>query len=187
MFFLPVSACARPSSRQTFTYNSGNYCWLYISIARTFTTSHSMNSDDQGLPFWLCEQDKLFTCNVTWYAFALPLLPWESNKCYIFWVCVCSLRYPAFRANAPFCHLWPVRFCCIFPHYLLNGMIIGKRLLNIRCVSFSPQLLSETFLILRTTERYMIVNVRMSLCEVPGILVRFECNLNFIDRFSKNT
>jgi len=29
-----------------------------------------------------------------------------SNTCYILWVCVCSLRYPACNAHAPYCHLW---------------------------------------------------------------------------------
>ena len=33
-----------------------------------------------------------------------PLLQWKSNnKCYIFWVCVCSFSYPAFNAHAPYC------------------------------------------------------------------------------------
>jgi len=34
-------------------------------------------------------------------AFVQPLLQWESNKYYIMLVCVCSLRYPACKANAP--------------------------------------------------------------------------------------
>ena len=30
-----------------------------------------------------------------------PLLQWKSNKYHIFWVCVCSLIYPACSAHAP--------------------------------------------------------------------------------------
>ena len=46
---------------------------------------------------------------------------------------MCSVSYPAYRAHSPlYCHLWPVRLCTIFPHYLINGTIFGKKLLNIK-------------------------------------------------------
>ena len=48
-------------------------------------------------------------------AFVQPLLWWNSNEYYIFWVCVCSLRYPACNAHAPYCHLWPALLYNIFP------------------------------------------------------------------------
>jgi len=40
-------------------------------------------------------------------AFVQPLPNWTSNMYYIFWVCVCSLSYPACNAHASYCHLWP--------------------------------------------------------------------------------
>jgi len=47
-------------------------------------------------------------------------------------------------------------------------------LLNIKCVfGFSIQLLFETFLILRRTERDMIKDLQGFSCKVPAILVRF--------------
>ena len=68
----------------------------------------------------------------------------------------------------------PVRFYRIFTHYLINGMILEKLLLNIKCVlRFSLQLRSAIFFILRKTERDMIKNVYRFSCVVPVILVRF--------------
>jgi hypothetical protein len=53
-------------------------------------------------------------------AFVQPLFQWNRNKFYIFWVCVCSLRYSACNTNALYCHLWPVRLYSIVTHYLIN-------------------------------------------------------------------
>ena len=48
-----------------------------------------------------------------------------------------------------------------FPHFLTNGTIFGKTLPNIKCLFlFSLQLLSETFLILRRTERDITKNIQ---------------------------
>jgi hypothetical protein len=56
------------------------------------------------------------------------LLPYKCNKYYIFWVYVCSFSYQACNAHAPYCHLWPVWFHRVFPHYPINDMIfVGKK------------------------------------------------------------
>jgi len=81
-----------------------------------------------------------------------------EKQYYIFWVCVCSLSYPACNVNVPFCQLWPV-WLYVFPHYLINGTI-KKKLLAIKCEFwFSLQLLSETFLILRRNKWDMFKNI----------------------------
>ena len=52
------------------------------------------------------------------------------------------------------------RCTMFFPHFLINGGIMGKKLLNTKCVfRFSLQLLSETFLLLRRIQRDIIINV----------------------------
>jgi hypothetical protein len=107
-----------------------------------------------------------------WNAFIQPLLHYKSNKYYIFLVCVCSLRYPAYNAHAPHCHLWSVRLCSIFSHYLINDTIFGKKVIEHEMCVFSLQLLSETFLFIRRTERNMIRIVYLSACKVPDIRVR---------------
>ena len=55
-----------------------------------------------------------------------PLLQYKSNKFCIFWVCVCSLGYPAFKVHVPYCKLRPVQLHNIFPYSLTNGMIFDK-------------------------------------------------------------
>jgi hypothetical protein len=62
-----------------------------------------------------------------------------------------------------------------FPRYLTTGTIFGKMFLNKKYLSsFSLQLLSETFLILRRTERDIITKLHKSLCTVPVIRVTFH-------------
>jgi len=40
-------------------------------------------------------------------------------------VYTCSLSYPALTALALYCHLWPVRFYNISPHYLKKSKNFG--------------------------------------------------------------
>jgi len=36
------------------------------------------------------------------------VLQLKHNNYYIIWFCICSLKYPAFNARAPYCHVaWP--------------------------------------------------------------------------------
>ena len=68
-------------------------------------------------------------------AFIQLLLQWRSDKYYIFWVCVCSLRYPARTALAP-CYV--VYFACLAPPYFstlhhkphdfLGGKVIERKI-----------------------------------------------------------
>jgi len=108
---------------------------------------------------------------------------------HIAWVWVCSLWYPWY-AHQPYCHLWLVLLDYIFPHYFINGTYFGreKKLLNTKCVFwFFLHILSEIFLILKRTDRHMIITVQRSTREAPVILVRSKRNFELSDRFKKNT
>jgi len=59
-------------------------------------------------------------------------------------------------------NLWPAQLHHACPHYLINGMIFGNKLVNIKCLfGFSLQLLSATFLILRRMQQDIIINAHM--------------------------
>ena len=52
-------------------------------------------------------------------------------------MCVCSLSYPACKAQGPYLHLWSVRLYNIFPHYLINDTI-KKTLKHKMCILIFP-------------------------------------------------
>jgi len=49
-------------------------------------------------------------------------------------VCVCILSYPAYNAQAPYFHLWPVHLYNSFPHYVIKGTIFEKVTEHEKCV-----------------------------------------------------
>ena len=92
----------------------------------------------------------------------VALLQLRINKYCIFWMCVCSLRYPACTAHAPYFHMWLVLFCNIVPHYLTNGTIFEKTNIEPKmCFDFLLQLMFETFLILRRMKRHIIIKMKI--------------------------
>ena len=83
------------------------------------------------------EQDKQLTNDATFRrAFVLPLLQWKSGTYYMFWVCVSSSSYQAYKLHAPhniaICGLSGLTIC--FPHHVINAKILREKLLNIKCV-----------------------------------------------------
>ena len=63
-----------------------------------------------------------------------------------------------------------------------------KILLNTRHVFWVPlQTFLEHFSLLRKIQRVIIKNVHSSSCKVPFLFVRFQWNINFLGRFSKNS
>ena len=85
------------------------------------------------------------------------------------------------NAQAPYCHLRPARFYSIFPHYLVNATIFGKKVNKHKCVfCFSVRRLSETFFILRRNAGDVIKNVNWS-CQV---LMKFDFSRQIFEKHS---
>ena len=57
-----------------------------------------------------------------------PFLPRKKNKeAIIYSELVTKLRYPLRNAHVSYFHLWPLWLCSTFPHYLINGTVVGKK------------------------------------------------------------
>jgi hypothetical protein len=116
-----------------------------------------------------------------------PLLQWKSNEYYTIQVCVIVVLDIQHAMSMGLFVMCPALLYEHFPHFQINGTYYGKKSLNIKCVFwFSLHFLSEIFLIQRRTERD-IINIYWSSCKIPVILVGFEWQFSYLDRFSKNT
>jgi hypothetical protein len=98
------------------------------------------------------KQDRQCTYNVTLRCTLELLLPWKSNKYYVFvwvclhmcgcrsaWVCACVCIHVALLIqHATRMHhivtVWPLWLHQNFQHYPINGAIFGKSVLNIKRV-----------------------------------------------------
>jgi len=104
-------------------------------------------------------------------------------------VCVWFLALDIWRAKwifflaVLFSHLCPVWLYHILPHYLTNCIIFENNLLYEKHFWFSPQFLME---ILRGIQR-SVINTSSSAWKLPTNLFRLKWNLNFLNRFSKNS
>ena len=98
------------------------------------------------------KHDRQCTYNVTLRRFRATIVA----ELHIATVCVCSLIYPACNAHEPYCRVTrpAQQYFSILSHERHD---FRKRVIkNKMCVLISSTLLSETFLILRRTERDMI-------------------------------
>ena len=91
----------------------------------------------------------------------------------------CLLRYLSGKQSAwavLYSHMWPIWFYHIFPHYLINGAISWKKLVNPKWVFwFSLQILSEIFLSLRNVQWHIVINVHLY---VKHFVLRSGCKGN---------
>jgi hypothetical protein len=117
-------------------------------------------------------------------SFVKALLPWKSNKHYIFWVCVCDLSYPARNAHASYSQMWPARLYNIYKT-LRSSKDKTYWIWNVCCDFFYSLCLKVKLIFWRRTERDMIRYVYWSSSPAAIILVRFYWALIFLDRVTK--
>jgi hypothetical protein len=72
-------------------------------------------------------QDGQCTYDVTVRHVRAALVAVEKQLLHILSACVYSFMYPACNAHSPYCNLWLVRLCLIYPHYLINATILRKK------------------------------------------------------------
>ena len=103
------------------------------------------------------------------------MLQWMRKKLYIFRVCAHSLIYRPCKAHAPcYAATRGLYFSIIFPHMILETARLSEKFLTFRmCVLIFSKDLAERFLILRRTERDIIVIEHRSSCNVTVICIRF--------------
>jgi hypothetical protein len=110
-----------------------SYCYspehMFILLGNNHIQTHRLKGSNG--------KHRQCTYNVILRRVRLTICAVEEQKVLnILSVCVCSLSYPACKAHASYyiviCGL--SGSIHIFPHYLINGTIFGKKLLNIKCV-----------------------------------------------------
>jgi hypothetical protein len=104
-----------------------------------------------------------------------PLLPWKSVSI-TYSECVFLALVIHHSARMRRIMLSPLA-CLAFSYFLTlshKQHDFRKKLFNTKYLfSYSLQIVSETFLILRRVDRDIIINVHRSSCKVPVILLRF--------------
>jgi hypothetical protein len=107
----------------------------------------------------------------------VTIVAMENHKYYKFWVCVCSLSYPACNAHVPYYIVicGGLSGCTVFFYVISPTARFRRKKRNMECVFlFSLHILSETFLILNIIQRDIIINVHRSSCNVQ----RSSCNVH---------
>jgi hypothetical protein len=127
--------------------------YIYIYIYR-LTSHRAVNTLRLGY--------KTYNVTLRRVLVTIAVVKKQGIQYYIFWVCDCSLRYPAYIAHAPYCHLWPAPLYNIFStlshkrHDFRKNVTEHKTLLNTK--RYWTQNVTEHKTLLNT-KRYWTQNV----------------------------
>ena len=128
-----------------------------------------------------------YTYKVTARRVRSSVVAWKSNKYYICWVCVCSLRYPACNAHAPYSRC----VACPLLHYLVHIMsqtawVQWKKIIEHKmCVDFLYKFCPKYFIFwVEGSEIWPEVHTGLHV-KCPSFLSYFIEIRNFFDKFSK--
>jgi len=95
-----------------------------VHIIRSTVLAYAFRFRKSGL----IKQDRQCRYNVTLRRVRATSAAVEKQRVLTKSACICSLSYSACNAHASYCHLWPARLYNIFPHYLINCTIFGKKI-----------------------------------------------------------
>jgi hypothetical protein len=111
----------------------------------------------------------------------------EAKQYYVFWVCVCSLSYPACIAYAPCSRPWSARRCNIFPHNKHKMCVLVSSTNFVWKCSDSKELnkrRSNVYIGFHAQYRYMYIGLHVqyryvyrSSCTVPLYVYRSSCTV----------
>ena len=116
--------------------------------------------------------------------FRVKLLQRQSNNYYLFWLCVCSLSYPAYKTHAPYyIVICDLSGSTIFLNIISKGKIFRKKkLFNAKCVFwFSLHLWNISCS--KNWARYFHIYIYTFPCKVPLFLSDFNKTWVFLTDF----
>jgi len=142
--------------------------------------------------FWEVKQDSQCTYNATLRRVRAMIVTVDKQ-----WllhnlnVCVCSLRYPECNAHAPHCRLCHVRLYNVLKHYLTNGTVFEKKVIEHKMwdIIFSKTFVRHISHSKKKSAIYIYIYVCVCVCVWLKMHIPFHVDFNgtFLDSFSKNT
>jgi hypothetical protein len=110
----------------------------------------------------------------------------KVQQYYTFWVCACSLSYPACKAHESYYHCSLSGINIFYLHYLIKSTFLEKKVFKQKMyVLIYSATLSEILLILKRIQQHTTINIHLSSYKALLFLSDFNQNLIFLTDFQK--